>query len=285
MYSYRFVNIDYILWSSLQQNAPPDILASYDIACHVDRKFDSRFEKYGFDVSPFTFTWVVPKFHMNAHGEQCRADYNLRYIPYSARDDGEGIERGWSRTNAVAATTKEMGPGARRDVLDDVFGYHNWVKVTYLRKYLTSLNVSILADHHHLAATLLARIKKAVPERNNQVEAFHQFHSVLPEENTRAWKSMVEAWEADRSKPNPFYVNRPGMCYRTGSGCRVELTFVVAITQAAIKRQLAEEDAKALADGTAVVLHEKFSASAMIITGIELEDTQSVLASSRLRTH
>ena len=49
-----------------------------------------------------------------------------------------------------------------------------------------------------------------------------------------------------------------------------------AITQAAIKRQLMEEDAAALQAGTAVVLHEKISASGMVIAGLELEDSQSV---------
>ncbi len=47
-----------------------------------------------------------------------------------------------------------------------------------------------------------------------------------------------------------------------------------AITQAAIKRQFTEEDADALKAGTAIVLHDKFSASGMIIAGIELEELQ-----------
>lgn len=55
------------------------------------------------------------------------------------------------------------------------------------------------------------------------------------------------------------------------------LMFVsLAITQAAVKRQLSEEDAVALNEGTATALHEKLSESGVVITGIELEDQQLV---------
>ncbi|KAI0712134.1 hypothetical protein C8Q76DRAFT_693826 [Earliella scabrosa] len=234
----RQVNVDYILYSSLRQNVPSQVLASYDIACHYDRHLNERFDKYGFDEPHATIEWAIPKFHINAHRDQCRSEYNLRYIPFCARDDGEAIERLWARTNAAAASTKEMGPGARRDVLDDIFGYHNWQKVIYL------------------PATFLARIKKAVPERNTQLLAFEQYNAALPEDATMRWRQMTEAWEADRSQPNPFELKRP------------------AVTQAAIKRQMMEEDAAMLQAGTAVMVHEKISASGMIISGLELEDSQ-----------
>ncbi|RPD55780.1 hypothetical protein L227DRAFT_588422 [Lentinus tigrinus ALCF2SS1-6] len=215
----RYVNIDYLLHSSLQQNAPTDVLASYDIACHFERNVQSRFSTYGF-VSDHNF-------HINAHREACRATYNL-----------QGIERIWACLNAAAGSTREMGPGSRRDTLDDIFSHHNWLKVCYM------------------PATLLKRIKKAVVERNEQVTAFQQFTATLPLEATTRWRQAVEAWEADRSQPNPFLPKRP------------------TITQAAIKRQLAEEDAAALKAGTAELMHTKCSASGMIIAGIELEDTQ-----------
>lgn len=133
--SCSYVNIDYLLHSSLQQNAPTDVLASYDIACHFDRKVETRWWEYGFEYT-HNIEWAIPKFHINAHREACRAAYNLRYIPFCARDDGEGIERIWARTNAAAASTREMGPGSRRDTLDDIFAHHNWLKVCYLRKFL-----------------------------------------------------------------------------------------------------------------------------------------------------
>ncbi|KAI0695073.1 hypothetical protein C8T65DRAFT_744181 [Cerioporus squamosus] len=234
----RYVNTDYVLYSTLKHNTPRLVLASYDIACHFDRKIDTRFERYGLDLSDHELQWAVPKFHINAHREKCLADYNLRYLPGCACSDCEGVERNWSRSNSAVASTKEMGPGSRRDYMDDIWGFHNWGKVT------------------HLPSSLLGKIKKAVPERDSQVAAFAQYDQALPADSKAQWKSAVEAWESDNTQPNPFFIKRP------------------AITQAAIKRQLTEEDAEALKAGTATVLHEKCSASGMIIAGLELEDQQ-----------
>ncbi|TFK80129.1 hypothetical protein K466DRAFT_504425 [Polyporus arcularius HHB13444] len=234
----RQVNADYILRSSLMQNAPKKLLVSYDVGCIYSKGFLVRFGKYGWDPPSQTFTWAIPKFHINAHRERCLADFNLRYLRGCGCSDCEGVERLWSRSNGASAITKEMGPGSRRDYLDDIFGANNWIKVT------------------NLPARLLTAIKKAVPERNAQVASFAQYEQALPASNIAAWKDAVETWERDSSKPNPFFIKRP------------------AITQAAIKRQLAEEDALSLKAGTATALHDKCSASGMVIAGIELEEHQ-----------
>ncbi|RDX44783.1 hypothetical protein OH76DRAFT_1538039 [Lentinus brumalis] len=234
----RHVNVDFVFQSSLRQNAPEDILASYDVSCIYDKNIDFRFDKYGWDASDHNIEWAIPKFHINAHREHCRANYNLHFIPFACRYDGESIERLWAEFNAAATSTKEMGPGSRRDTLDDIFAHHNWGKVIMLPGYL------------------LNKIKKGVPERNDQVCAFRDYSESLPADVVAAWRTSVEAWEADRTQPNPFFIKRP------------------AITQAAIKRQLTEEDAEALQAGNAIVLHDKFSASGMIIAGVELEELQ-----------
>ncbi|KAL1948929.1 hypothetical protein VTO73DRAFT_10735 [Trametes versicolor] len=236
----RFVNIDYLFHSSLQQNTPTEVAASYDIACTYDVNLDKRFMSYGYDISSHNITWAIPKFHINAHREQCRADYNLLYLPASARNDGEAIERIWSQTNAAASSTKEMGPGSRRDALDDIFGDHNWQKVC------------------RMARSLLDKVKKAVPEANLQVAAFEDFNAALPQETTHNWQTAVERWEADRAQPNPFLMKRP------------------SITQASIRRQLAEEDQQSLQQAP---LHteatsQACSASGMIVAGLDLEDLQ-----------
>jgi hypothetical protein len=41
-------------------------------------------------------------------------------------------EYGWSNINPVASSTKEMGPGPWRDMLNDHFGDWNWKKVVGL---------------------------------------------------------------------------------------------------------------------------------------------------------
>ncbi|KAI0648759.1 hypothetical protein C8Q79DRAFT_1007334 [Trametes meyenii] len=244
----RFVNINYLFNSTLQQNTPSKVTASYDIACHLDRKLNNRFASYGYDLTAHEITWAIPKFHINAHREQCRADYNLHFLPESAQVDGEGVERSWGKSNRAAGITKEMGPGSRADFLDDIFADHNWQKICALR-------------------ALLAKIKKAVPERDTQVLAFEELTASLPSMETERWRIAVEAWEADASQPNPFLINRP------------------VVSQASVKRQLMEDDARALQEGSAEVLHEKLSASGMIIAGIELEELQLRVKSDHSTLH
>ena len=48
------------------------------------------------------------------------------------RTDGEAPERGWANINPAAQSTKEMGPGRRRDMLDDHFSDWNWKKTIKL---------------------------------------------------------------------------------------------------------------------------------------------------------
>jgi hypothetical protein len=52
--------------------------------------------------------------------------------------------------------------------------------------------------------TLLRRIKAAVPERNEHVNAFQELTASLPNNTVAEWKEAVEAWEHDRTKANPF---------------------------------------------------------------------------------
>ena len=129
----RQVNSDYILNSSLAQNAPREVLISYDIACHYAQKLTQHYEAYGWDALDHELEWVIPKFHINAHREQCLADFNLRYTLGCGCSDCEGVERRWAQSNGAAGITKEMGPGSRRDYIDDIWGSQNWAKVINLR--------------------------------------------------------------------------------------------------------------------------------------------------------
>lgn len=76
--------------------------------------------------------FFVPKFHLPAHIEKCQTTFSFNFKRGIGRMDGEAPERGWANINPVASSTKEMGPGARRDTLDDFFGDWNWKKVVGL---------------------------------------------------------------------------------------------------------------------------------------------------------
>lgn len=134
---YRYVNINYLFCSSLAQNAPTNIVVSYDIACQWSRNLWSRLKKYPsiFNHQAESITFLIPKFHLPAHRDYCRTHYSFNLTVHVGRTDGEAVERGWAFVNAFAGSTKEMGPGSRRDKLDDVFGDYNWHKLTQLRTF------------------------------------------------------------------------------------------------------------------------------------------------------
>lgn len=70
--------------------------------------------------------YVIPKFHIAAHGSSCRSCYSLNFLRYMGRTDGENIERGWAWMNPASLSTREMGPGARHDTLDDQWSSWNF---------------------------------------------------------------------------------------------------------------------------------------------------------------
>jgi hypothetical protein len=128
--------MDYMFFSSLRGIDVRRLVVSYDIACqwskHVWSRMDDRFpSSWAIDHTGATdVTFLIPKFHLPAHIESCHNDFSWNLTRGVGRTDGEAPERGWSRTNPLATSTREMGPGARREVIDDHLGYNNWKKTT-----------------------------------------------------------------------------------------------------------------------------------------------------------
>ncbi|RDX40751.1 hypothetical protein OH76DRAFT_1459407 [Lentinus brumalis] len=236
----RQVNIDYILNSSLTQNAPPQTSISYDIACSYSVNAPARFLRYGYNsLRQRVTTWNIPMFHIQAHRERCRSVFSPYLLPLLGRLNGEGVERGWSQVNHAASATTQMGPGSREDTLNDIFGDQNHQKVT------------------RMPALLLKRIKLAVPEREKHVAAYAEFTRALPRVDTEKWEAMVTTWEAaPTTAPNPYDLVRSH------------------ITQAALRVEMAQEDAADIQAGRAVSLHDDWSASTLVIVSMELEDHQ-----------
>ncbi|KAG5651245.1 hypothetical protein H0H81_009341, partial [Sphagnurus paluster] len=138
----------------------------------------------------------------------------------------------------MASSTREMGPGSRRDTLDDHFGDRNWAKITQLCR----------------TKTFIRKSKEALESRNEYVDAFIEFDAALPEPSTKAWTILCQAWEADRSQTNPF----------------ANLNTVFSDSE--VRLQLAQEDADAIARGERLIVHEKISSAMMIQQGLEIED-------------
>lgn len=127
--------MDYMFLSSLKQNAPKYLVVSYDIACQWSKNLGQRAALYGIlSIGDFRLVYLIPKWHANAHQADCQTGYSFYYTPYVGRTDGEAPERSWAAINGIASSTKEMGPGSRRDTLDDYFGDYNWRKVIAIRE-------------------------------------------------------------------------------------------------------------------------------------------------------
>ncbi|KAM6503686.1 hypothetical protein JOM56_000629 [Amanita muscaria] len=237
----RYVNMDYFFLSSIQQNCPRKLVVSYDIACQWSKNLNARIILYGPSRGSEAFqklsttTFAVPKAHLPVHQDFCKTRYSFNLLPRMGRTDGEAPERGWAATNAVASSTKEMGPGSRRDTLDDHFGDYNWKKVT------------------NLATSLLNRFTEAVNAQLEHTTIFLEFSSALGQDNVSAWTKAIQEWECDQSNPNPYELKEK------------------RISEAQVRLQLTMRDASG-EDTTQT--HIEITPSMLISQGLELEELQ-----------
>jgi hypothetical protein len=108
-------------------------LLSYDIMCQWSKNLKERLLKLPpslrFHLAQFFVKFVIPKLHILGHLKICQDLFSLLLILGAAQADMEGIERIWSSSGLMGASTREMGPGSRQDTLDDFWHYWNWNKV------------------------------------------------------------------------------------------------------------------------------------------------------------
>ncbi|KLO06045.1 hypothetical protein SCHPADRAFT_806026, partial [Schizopora paradoxa] len=245
----KYSNMDYIFASAALCAKGDRMVVSYDIACQWHRNLASRCEALpshvAFDPLTVDLEYVIPKFHISAHGSKCQGKFSLNYRRYMGRTDGENIERGWAWMNPASLSTREMGPGSRADTLDDQWGAFNFATLT------------------RLGVTLGRRLHEAARQAQAQRAIHDQMSSSFPPSAVADWGSMVDAWAAnpfDESLPNPFEEPEPN------------------VTVADVRRELNVEEEAELARG--VVPEHAVSASKCILTGLQLEDQQFVALKS-----
>lgn len=139
--------MDYMFLSSLKDTRYQHLVVSYDIACQWSIHLRERILAFPEDLqlvldeNKNKITFLVPKFHLPAHVAACQTAYSFNLTPGVADTDGEAPERGWSDVNPASTQTKEMGPGSRRDVIDNLFGDWNHKKLIGLGEfYIRSQN-------------------------------------------------------------------------------------------------------------------------------------------------
>lgn len=134
MLLYRQAYIDFITFFGLIGTLIAAFLFSYDIVCQWSRKLPTRIKQLPecMQLSAEQLknsTYVVPKLHLWGHGASCQLKYSLNLLKWSARTDGEGIERFWAFLNPLSMSTREMGAGSRQDTIDDHVRWWNWRKI------------------------------------------------------------------------------------------------------------------------------------------------------------
>ncbi|KAG0692187.1 hypothetical protein DFH29DRAFT_985899 [Suillus ampliporus] len=240
----RYLNMDYLFFSSMQSSSEISALnISYDIACQWSKHLWTRMSafphEYHIKHDQKSITFLVPKFHLPAHVAKCQSNFSFNFIKGVGRTDGEAPERGWADINPITTSTCEMGPGLRRDTLDDHFNDWNWKKICAMGSIF----------HRKYNFTLI--------EVQERVDDLINFEASLAADELAEWRKDVEAWEADRSQPNPF-----------------EGRAMMTMTQAAVRLALSMAEAAEIERGNNMSLHDDISPSVSISSGLELEDQQ-----------
>ncbi|KAJ7265087.1 hypothetical protein C8J57DRAFT_1622132 [Mycena rebaudengoi] len=194
----RYINVDYMFFVSVEGTELQRFYVSYDIACQWHINIWKRMMKYDHNIRFINngkyMTFLVPKFHLPAHIEACNLLFSFNLMRGVGQTDGEAPERGWANTNPLAGSTKEMGPGSRRDHLDDHFNDWNHKKIVGFGRLM------------------LRKMREAVPEMVETKLALTEMEAALAAEVVATWTEMAEVWEESfktpwdvvAKPPNPF---------------------------------------------------------------------------------
>ncbi|KAF7295802.1 CxC2 domain-containing protein [Mycena chlorophos] len=244
----RYINMDFMFFRSLEGTELVYFFVSYDIACqwHIniwDRMSSYNNELLSIDNKTKYFVFLVPKFHLPAHIEECNMRFSFNLTRNVGMTDGEAPERGWSAANPLAGSTMNMGPGSRRDALDDFFNDQNHKKIISLGK------------------TMLKKVKEAAPRVIETKQALISLESGFESGTIKTWSDMATAWEgAAAQRPNPF----PSPFESKGKGDQLPR----------VRRELAEEAARREATGTEDpgMIRNDMHVTELIAGGLHLEE-------------
>ncbi|KAJ6530884.1 hypothetical protein DFH09DRAFT_1250330 [Mycena vulgaris] len=246
----RYINMDYIFFMSPAGNELSELYVSYDIACQWHKNIWERMKTFDegirFRKGKKYCVFLIPKFHLPAHIEACNILFSFHLTRYVGMTDGEAPERGWANLNPLATSTAEMGPGMRRDTINDAFNDWNHKKIIGFGLWGVK------------------KITECVPEMITTSVELEELEESLRNlgagDALEKWRVEVEAWEADSRKPNPF-------------ASRVKQKTVLDV-----RREMAEEVEKEMDEDQmgGLAVSEEMHTTEMIGMGLQLEELHGV---------
>ena len=88
------------------------------------------------------------------------------------------------------------------------------------------------------------------------------------------WEMMVKAWDKDNSQRNPYTATKSGEYTLHSPSISFKFNHLsIGVTEADVKLALATHEAELAAKGVPA-LHDKVSASAFIVAGLDLQEQQ-----------
>ncbi len=135
---HRQCNVDGVIIQALN-NVELEVVISYDVICQWGIHFWERLQEFPDDarlkITEDALIMCISKFHLWVHQPECHTRFSFNYLLGAVHTHCETIEENWADSNRAAAQTKMMGPSAREDTLDDIFGFHNFKTIESFGKY------------------------------------------------------------------------------------------------------------------------------------------------------
>lgn len=118
-------------------------------------------------------------------------------------------------------------------------------------------------------------MKLAVPECGDHVTGHEALEDVLLPADVEIWRTDIEAWEKDNTKPNPFEPKCEGMlshCIPNENGDSTNT--ITVLSSEAVRLAMNSAEAVEIEKGNIVMMHEAVSPCVLIMAGIDLEEQQ-----------
>jgi hypothetical protein len=88
--------MDYMFFMSFADSPISQIYVSYDIACQWYKNIWEHMALFDWEVQfkedEKFVVFLIPKFHLPAHIEQCNIDFSFNLTPFIGHTDGEAPE-------------------------------------------------------------------------------------------------------------------------------------------------------------------------------------------------